>query len=324
MHALLEKLWYRNHFLATYLKPFSWLYSSICKVRRFFLELRQKQFPIPIIVVGNLTTGGVGKTPLVVALAKALEQKGLSVGVVSRGYKATLKTFPYLVTVEDKASDVGDEPLLIARSLNVPVVIAPKRVEAVEFLLKKYACDIIISDDGLQHYAMGRSIEIIVIDGFRELGNGLCFPAGPLRESPKRLKEVDFVVVNTGLWPDAYNMSVRPTQLRQVATGVKAEMQDLKFPIAAVAGVGNPARFFCTLKVDMDLIFTPYIFPNHHAFQESDLQLKEQSIIMTEKDAVKCQPFAKENWYYLQVEASLIDSFWQALWSHKQLRSYLK
>lgn len=323
MSANIDKLWYRNHPLRWILWPFSLIYRTVVNIRRVcLLRFCQQQFPVPIIVIGNLTVGGVGKTPLVIALAEQIQARGLRVGIVSRGYGATLKQFPYEVSTNDEANVVGDEPLLIARKTGCPVVIAPKRVQAVQYLLHKYHCQIIISDDGLQHYAMGRALEIVVIDGVRKLGNGMCLPAGPLRESVNRLQRSDLLVVNGGEWPSAYPMTLQPGKLTHLVTGQTINPQALDSPVAAVAAIGHPQRFFSTLH-NMGIALEKYPFPDHHHFQPNELQFTEKTVVMTEKDAVKCQPFAIDSWYFLPVEAKLSDSFWQALWSHEQLQGYV-
>lgn len=216
MSSFLEQLWYGHHHpLQWILRPLSWVYSAIVSARRYFLQrFSQISCPVPVIVVGNITVGGVGKTPLVIELAKRIQQKGLRVGIVSRGYGAAIKQFPYEVQANDSALKVGDEPLLLAQKTKCPVVIAPKRTQAVRYLLEKHQSQIIISDDGLQHYRMGRAIEIAVIDGTRGLGNGFCLPAGPLRESAMRLEQVDFIVVNEGKWNNAYPMKLKPGKIK--------------------------------------------------------------------------------------------------------------
>lgn len=319
---MIQSFWYRRHPLRWLLWPFSALYSLIALARRLYLErLKQTKFSVPIIVVGNLSVGGVGKTPLVIALAKAIQAKGLRVGIVSRGYRAKGR-FPREVNVNDNAIEVGDEPLMIRRKSGVHVVIAPKRVEAVRYLLQHYQPQVIISDDGLQHYAMGRAIEIAVIDGNRGMGNGLTLPFGPLRESPSRLKRVDFVVVNSGDWPNAYSMTMVANEMTHLMSGQTVRPSDLKGSIAAVAAIGNPSRFFNTLS-ELNFLFQPYSFPDHHFFEPEHLEFKEKTIVMTEKDAVKCLPFATENMYYLPVTAELQQPFWDALWEHKQLKGVL-
>lgn len=323
MEWTMDKLWYGKHPLRWLLWPFSLVYRVITGFRRIYLSgFRQKQFPVPVIVVGNLTVGGVGKTPLVIALAKQFQAKGLRVGIVSRGYGASCKAFPHEVSLENLASEVGDEPLLMAQKTACPVVIAPKRTEAVQYLLAKHKSQIIISDDGLQHYAMGRAIEIVVIDGLRRLGNGLCLPAGPLRESAKRLGRSDLVVANGGEWVGAYSMELKPGNLIHLATGEEVSLSALPRPVAAVAAIGNPQRFFSSLQ-NLGIAIIKYPFPDHYHFRSKDLNFDQKSVIMTEKDAVKCRAFAANSWYFLPVEAKLSDSFWQALWAHKQLQDYL-
>lgn len=318
----IEKIWYEAHVLRWPLRPLSWVYQSIVFLRRNFLKrFCQSQFAVPVIVVGNLTVGGVGKTPLVMALVKAIQKRGLRVGVVSRGYGASIKQFPHEVDAAARAAEVGDEPLLLARNCACPVVIAPKRVDAVKYLLEKHQCQIIISDDGLQHYAMGRAIEIVVVDGSRFFGNKLCLPAGPLRERPSRLDDVDFIVVNAGQMPGAYAMELKAGPLRSLTTQEPVDLATLARPIAAIAGIGNPERFFKTLR-DLSLTFRAYAFPDHYRFNAEDLKFKEKTVLMTEKDAVKCQPFAKENCFVLPVEAELSPAFWQAFWSHEKLKGF--
>lgn len=323
MQGFANYLWYKNAFLGWLLWPLSLIYQLITSIRRFYLrKFKQTQFPIPVIVIGNLTVGGVGKTPLVLAIAAKLKEKGLNVGIVSRGYKAKVETFPHEVSINESAALVGDEPFLLAKNAACPVVIAPNRVEAVQYLLNKYKPDIILSDDGLQHYALGRTIEVLVIDGIRGLGNQLCLPAGPLREAKNRLKKTDFLVVNQGQWPGAFAMELQPGNLKHLKSGATQEIKDLVLPLAAVAGIGHPERFFNTLE-KLQLNFAKYPFKDHHHFCRDELQFKEKSVIMTEKDAVKCSSFAEDSWYFLPVEAKLSDSFWQALWSHKQLQGYI-
>ncbi len=334
----LNKLWYSHNRWHWLLSPFSIVYRIIVAFRRRFLkQFCQQQFPVPIIVVGNLTVGGVGKTPLVIALATQLKTRGLRVGIVSRGYGARVSHFPYEVGCEDNAASVGDEPLMLAKKTGCPVVIAPKRTKAVQYLLDKYQSQIIISDDGLQHYAMGRAIEIVVIDGLRGLGNGFYLPAGPLREGMHRLRLADFIVVNGGafkiperllkprenqVYPTAYRMDLLPGEITQLVSGRSIPSTELKSPIAAVAAIGHPQRFFATLEA-LGITFNRYFFADHHSFQPDDLNVVEKTVLMTEKDAVKCQPFATELMYFLPVDARLDDKFWDALWLHEQLQGYV-
>lgn len=316
---MLNRLWYKQHPLRWFLFPASCVYGLIACVRRIYLQrFKQIHFPVPVIVVGNLTVGGVGKTPLVIAIAKAFQKKGLRVGIVSRGYGAR-GVFPREVREDDSSSDVGDEPLLMRKKTGCPVVIAPKRVEAVQYLLLHHQPQVILSDDGLQHYAMGRAIEIVVIDGMRGLGNGLMLPAGPLRERAERLKSVDFIVVNSGDWKGAYRMRMATGDMTALVSDVVMKSEDLTEPVAAVAAIGHPERFYQTLH-DLHVAHHAYSFSDHYAFRPEDMTFKEKIIVMTEKDAVKCASFATNNMFVLSVTAELEHSFWDALWAHEQLR----
>jgi tetraacyldisaccharide 4'-kinase len=322
MSLLIDKIWYGTHPLQKILLPFSWIYMGIICIRRWYLQhFCQTQCPVPLIVVGNLTVGGVGKTPLVIELAEKMRLKGLRVGIVSRGYGAQIKDFPYEVQLNDDAVQVGDEPLLLARKTQCPVVIAPNRIEAVRYLLQKYQSQIIISDDGLQHYRMGRAIEIAVIDGMRGLGNGCCLPAGPLREPEKRLKQVDFIIINEGFWENAHSMTLIPGNLTHIATQEEVNAKTLPGDIVAVAAIGNPQRFYSTLK-QLGIEFTSHSYPDHYQFKPNDLNYSASVVIMTEKDAVKCRSFISDKMYYLPIKAVLNDAFWDALWSHQQLQGY--
>lgn len=317
-----DKLWYGTHPLKRVLQPLSWVYVVITQIRRWYLiRFCQNVCPVPIIVIGNITMGGVGKTPLVIEIAKRLQEKGLKVGIVSRGYGAQIKTFPYAIELDDCAQKVGDEPLLLAQKTRCPVVIAPKRSDAVRYLLDKHQSQIILSDDGLQHYKMGRDIEILVIDGVRGLGNGLCLPAGPLRESPKRLQQVDFIVVNEGVWEQAHPMTLKPGNPINLSTNEEVGLNVFNQEVAAIAGIGHPQRFYSTLS-QLGIKYKAYSYPDHYQFTANDLHYSEPLIIMTEKDAVKCRAFHTDKMYYLPVRAELSDAFWEALWSHQRLQGY--
>jgi len=317
----LNELWYGRHPLRWALYPLSLVYGAVVALRRAYLiRFKQEHVSVPIIVIGNLTVGGVGKTPLVAAIAQHFTARGVRVGIVSRGYGAHMKHFPHEVCVDDVAHDVGDEPLLLAQKTQVPVVIAPKRMDAVNYLIKQHQVDVILSDDGLQHYKMGRSIEIAVIDGKRGLGNGLCLPAGPLRERPRRLKHVDVVVVNGDDWPGAHRFDLRPGDVIQLATGDKAPPNWHEAGhVAAVAGIGHPERFFDTLN-DLGVKHRPYVFSDHHAFVPADLNVPEKIRVMTEKDAVKCHAFADDAMYVLPVQAHVEQGFWDRLETHEKLQ----
>jgi len=316
-----EKLWYGHSGWSRLLLPFAWVYQGVVACRRALLtRFWHQRFPVPVIVVGNLTQGGVGKTPLVIALVQRFQARGLRVGVVSRGYGAQLNAFPHAVLVGDLPHKVGDEPLLIAQKTHAPVVIARNRVSAVRHLITHYDSQVIISDDGLQHYRMGRAIEIVVIDGLRGLGNQRCLPAGPLRESALRLNEVDYLVVNGGAWPGAYRMDFIPGALTSLLSGMPVDVHTLTMPVAAVTGTGHPQRFFQTLTA-LNVSYQPYVFPDHYPFTVSDFKQIEPCVVMTEKDAVKCAVFAASSMYFLPIEAKIDQKFWDALWTHPAIKA---
>lgn len=310
VNRLLDSIWYKNKIWSYFLIPFSVIYYCVHNNLKFYAKLKPKKFNVPVIVVGNLTVGGTGKTPLVIAIVNKLTQDGYKVGIVSRGYKSTVKKYPYFVTQADDPDKVGDEPLLVARRTNCAVVIAPERNQAIDYLIQKNNPDIIVSDDGLQHYKMQRHLEIVLIDGKRGFGNGLLLPAGPLRETKKRLQTVDMIVVNGDEQfnlsnKNIFNAIVEPQKI----TGLIAESTFNKNTILeAVTGIGNPDRFFNTLT-NLQIQFKPKVFPDHYKFTQQDFS-DHKPIIMTEKDAVKCQKFAKDNMYYLPIELNLPKEFW--------------
>ena len=291
--------------------PLGWLFRLGATLRRAAYSsgpLTAYRAPVPVIVVGNITVGGTGKTPLVIALVQAAVARGLKVAVVSRGFGGKTDQYPRQVTADSNALEVGDEPVLIARRTGVPVILDPDRRNALDVAIREYSPDLVISDDGLQHYALPRSAEIVVVDGQRGLGNGRCLPEGPLREPATRLKEVDFVFITPEGWSGAYPMIMRPADITSLATEATLDPRAFlrKHPqVHAVAGIGNPKRFFNLLSM-LGLGTTPHVFPDHHAFQPADLAFADGlPVLMTEKDAVKCAPFAEPHWWYLPVTASL-------------------
>lgn len=305
--------------LTLLLLPFSFLFSLLVRTRRLLYQLKIKKvtrFSVPVIVVGNITAGGTGKTPLVIALVKLLKEKGYSPGVVSRGYGVKNLTHPRLVQKDDAVKRVGDEPLMIAQQTDCPVVICPNRVTAVTSLLSTQKiitpCDLIISDDGLQHYAMGRDIEVVVLDGTREFGNQLYLPAGPLREPLSRLKETDYLISNgKGSRRDVAFMALQPQSfISLIDNRTQLALSAFKNKtIHAVTGIGYPDRFFRTLQ-SLDINMTKHIFPDHYRFTPEDIDFKDNFIvIMTEKDAVKCKEFADERHFFLSVTAKLDEDF---------------
>ncbi len=310
----LISIWYGNRGLLTYaLLPISWLYqlANHCK-QGYGKKIKRKRNPCPVIVVGNISVGGVGKTPLVIAIVQFCQQQGLKVGVVSRGYGGSCRVYPKEVSTLDLASEVGDEPLLIVKKTGAPVFIAPNRAAAVQCCYDKYYCDVIISDDGLQHQAMDRDIEIAVIDGERGLGNGLCLPAGPLRDSPKRLDSVDLLVSQNGMWPKAFPMTLKISGLYHLPTHRPHSWHSLSQPLTAIAGIGNPQRFFQQLKA-IGLQINEAPFSDHHVFTQHQYCSLNKPVIMTEKDAVKCYQYADGEDYFVAVTAQLPGQFWQTL-----------
>ncbi|MBL6751875.1 MAG: tetraacyldisaccharide 4'-kinase, partial [Nevskia sp.] len=250
--------------------------------------------PVPVIVVGNITVGGTGKTPLVLWLVQHLRERGWRPGVVSRGYGGRAPAYPLRVTPATDPAACGDEPALLARSAGVPVAVAPDRVAAARLLVDGGEADIIVADDGLQHYRLARDLEICVVDGSRGLGNGELLPAGPLREPAGRLGTVDLVVVNGGSWRAAVGVPQVAMQLDiaeavALADGFRRRLAAFAGQrVHAVAGIGNPQRFFDALSA-AGLQVTAHPFPDHHRFTEMDLAFGDDlPVMMTEKDAVKC------------------------------------
>lgn len=300
-----------------------WLFIGLSCVRRFcLLRYRQKYLPTPVVVVGNISVGGTGKTPLIIAMVKWLQQQGYNPGVISRGYGGKAPAYPYLLDAQSTATEAGDEPLAIFQQTNAAVVVGADRIASGK-LLEDQGCDILLSDDGLQHYRLGRDIEIAVVDGVRGLGNGWRIPVGPLREPANRLKSVDWVVVNSpaenfvlpSIDGEAFfyvPMQIQPGELIHLKTGSTISRSALADNVNAVAGIGNPERFANTLR---ELGFVPQLhaFPDHFAFTADNLAFNNSMpVIMTEKDAVKCRSFARDDWFYLPVSAQLPESFWQA------------
>ena len=324
----LLQAWYQGHPALYLLWPLEQLYRSIVKRKRAqFLNGKSETYraPVPVIVVGNITVGGTGKTPLILWLIEHCQALGLRVGVVSRGYGARPAHFPWTVSATDSAEQAGDEPLLIVQRSGVPLVIAPERAQAVQQLLVEYKVDIILSDDGLQHYGLARDLELVLIDAARGLGNQRCLPMGPLREPVERLQSVDAVLFN-GAQQDSENgfaMQLQPTELVHVRSGRREPLN--YFPaqqkMHAVAGIGNPQRFFKTLE---GLNWQPiaHAFADHAEFTLQDLQFADDlPILMTEKDAVKCRAFAADNCWYLQVAAQPSPAF--ASWFAQRLQPLL-
>ena len=300
------------------LLPLAALFCALALLRRRLYAkgwLRSAHPGVPVILVGNITVGGSGKTPLVIWLAQWLQQRGHSPGIISRGYGGRASAWPQPVSADSDPRQVGDEPVLLARRTGCPVWVGPRRSEAARALLNQHHCDCLIADDGLQHYALRRNLEIAVVDGERRLGNGLCLPAGPLREPPARLRQVDLVVAKGKAAPGEFPMRLRQGRVVNLADPARSQtLADFRGgPVHALAGIGNPEGFFRWLEgAGLQLIRHP--FPDHHPFSPADISPPDQRpVLMTEKDGVKCRPFATDRHWVVGVEAELPPEFGQRL-----------
>ena len=306
VRKLLVKSWYAPTWATALLMPVSFLYRLFIAARHLLYKsgiLTVRDFDVPIVVVGNLTVGGTGKTPLLIHLAKQLVAHGYKPGIVSRGYGAK-GSYPVRVTPDTEVVRSGDEPLLIARSINVPVVVDPDRVNAVSEVLKTGSIDIVLSDDGLQHTRLGRQLEIVVIDGKRGLGNGLLLPAGPLRESPKRLDTVNVVVRHGGKPnPGESSMATSLGTVVNINDGRESSLGAFKQKkCVVITAIADPDRFYQQLSEE-GLQFERIEFLDHHYFSLEDLQnYQDSTVLMTEKDAVKCQTLAGQDWWQVSQE----------------------
>ena len=307
MSQALERHWYRLTPVSLLLAPLSLLFCLLAVLRRQLYRYRllpAVQLPVPVIVVGNITVGGTGKTPLVIWLAELLRAHGYRPGIVTRGYRGRSRHWPREVSADTPADEVGDEAVLLARRAGAPVVAGPDRVTDARHLLAQ-GCNLIISDDGLQHYRLRRDIEIAVLDGSRRLGNGLCLPAGPLREPAARLGQVDLRVTNGAPQAGELGMQLDPQRFCRLTDSAMCAGTDVFAgrPVHAVAGIGNPQRFFATLR-DLGLEVVPHAFPDHHGFGPQDLEFgDDRPVIVTEKDAVKCRRFGRPHHWVLAVAA---------------------
>ena len=317
MSQTLVNAWYKGHWALVLLRPLSLLYRAVTSIRRLAYQrgyFASRRFDVPVIVVGNITAGGTGKTPLTLAIVDYLKQQGYKPAIVSRGYGGQTQ-YPAQVTEQSTAQQVGDEPLLMFLQSRVPVVVALKRADAVAYILAKQLANVVVCDDGLQHYALARDIEIAVIDGARGLGNGKLLPEGALREPASRLHSVDFVVVNGQGYtqPHAHQMTLQASVWQSVGDVVHKEPPKPSQTIHAVAGIGNPERFFGQLELQGFTVIK-HAFADHHQFTAQDVDFADNlPIVMTAKDAVKCQSFANDNMWQVPVVAQLSDEFYQQL-----------
>jgi tetraacyldisaccharide 4'-kinase len=304
----IERQWPQRGLVSLALLPLSWIYCAGVELRRFLYRtgLRHRtRLPVPVIVVGNITVGGTGKTPLTLWLAGFLRSHGYRPGIVTRGYGGRSSTWPLAVRPDTDPALAGDEPVLLARGSGCPVMADPRRARAAEHLIRVHGCNLILSDDGLQHLALDRDIEIAVIDGVRRFGNGFCLPAGPLREPVRRLDTVQARVTQGLPRAGELGMQLVAGRFHPLRPGPPAETVHFFHgrPVHAVAGIGYPPRFFDLLRqLGLEIIEHP--FPDHHAFRPEDIRFGDgHPVIMTAKDAVKCERFADSHDWYLDVEA---------------------
>jgi tetraacyldisaccharide 4'-kinase len=305
--------WASRGAIAWLLWPASLVFGLVVFFRRLFFRfrlLKSHSAGIPVIVVGNLSAGGSGKTPLVLRIAEVLREHGWKPGIVSRGYGGSADG-PREATIASDPAEVGDEPMLLARRSGCPVWVAPDRVQACAALREKHPeCNVIVTDDGLQHYALRRDVEICVVDE-RSMGNGFLQPAGPLREPRSRLQSVDAVVIHGRSPAQGYAMTLEGDKLVRFtdARDVRAAKSFAGQRVHAVAGIGDPKRFFLQLA-RFGLKIVPHPFPDHHAFSAADLDFGDADpVVMTEKDAVKCKRIAQAHFWVFPVSASLDPAF---------------
>ncbi len=300
------------------LRSLAGLYAGLTALRRglyrrgLFASVR---LPVPVVVVGNISIGGTGKTPLVIALVQTLRARGWNPGVISRGYAGTART-PTLVDAQSNPQIVGDEACLIFQTTQAPVIVGRDRVAAARRLLESGGIDVLIADDGLQHYRLARDIEICVIDGERRFGNGHLLPAGPLREPVTRLNAVTFRICNGGIAAaDEIGMALSGDEAVSLRDPLQRRaLRDFSaLRVHAVAGIGNPMRFFAQLRAHgIDPI--EHAFADHHAFAAGDIEFGDAlPVLMTEKDAVKCRRFAHQDHWSVPVQALLPQTFLDTL-----------
>ena len=316
---MISHSWYKRSAWLQCLRPLSWLYRAVISLRRGCYRLgllKQTRVSVPVIVVGNITVGGTGKTPVVAAMVNVLKDKGKQVGIISRGYGGT-GPFPASVTAHSDPAAVGDEPVLLARLTQAPIVVSPNRVAAANTLLNQHPLDLIVSDDGLQHYALARDSEYVLVNATQGFGNGLCLPAGPLREPMSRLASVDKIIqtqVDSPNLPSSvyYEFS----ELRSVNQS-KPPIPIAKWPystVCALAGIAHPTLFFNTLNQLGWQVCDARARPDHAVLTPADLSTHDNlPLIMTEKDAVKCQHFAPDHCWYLPLKAKLSDDIIEQL-----------
>ncbi|WP_283786636.1 tetraacyldisaccharide 4'-kinase [Bermanella sp. WJH001] len=309
LERLFNAAWYGRIPWTWVLWPLLLLVLFVTKRKRQqYLALNSKPYDVPVIVVGNITLGGTGKTPVVQALVRYLQSQGYTPGVISRGYGGELTDFPHLIQNQDSSQKVGDEPFMLFQSLRIPVVVDPVRARAVPLILEK-GVDVIISDDGLQHYGLHRDYEVCVIDGSRGLGNAQLMPVGPLREHRSRLQTVNYIL-SSDKNVDDNTFQIKPIAWVNLVTNEEQSLASFKSTddALAIAGIGNPNKFLNTIN-ELGIYCDHKWFPDHYDYKEQDLSGLTQQILMTEKDAVKIKQFAKSDMWYLKIAADLPAAF---------------
>ena len=314
LSRVLDRIWYGRSPWRWLLWPLGVCYRYIAGVRRLIYRWRIRpvtELPVPVVVVGNLTVGGTGKTPLVIWLAEELRQRGYSVGIVSRGYRGRAGTWPQAVHRDSDPELVGDEAVMLARTTNCSVSVGPDRVKAAQAILDREQVDVLLADDGLQHLALGRIMEIVVVDGERGLGNGLRLPAGPLREGRERLARACAVVVNGGNWlpdeaiGDIFRAGTSMQDVRQLTDAARKSLESFRgMPVHAVAAIGHPQRFFRMLTA-AGLKVIEHPLPDHASIDAADLRFNDSApVLVTEKDAVKCGRISHGNVWCVPIKLS--------------------
>lgn len=314
----IDHYWSNINPVSLLLFPLTIVFCLLSYLRRVLYRLgvlASYRAPLPVLVVGNISVGGTGKTPLIIELVKQLQGRGVRPGVISRGYGGQSDHWPRQVDDATPASLVGDEPRLIYQRTGCPVVVGPDRRADVEMLLSRHECDVVLCDDGMQHYALRRDAEIAVVDARRQFGNGLCLPAGPLREPVSRLSSVDAVLFNGGQADQcAFSLqAMNCLPVGQAESPARALKDFSGQTVHAVAGIGHPARFFSMLE-SQGIRVIPHAFADHHDYRESDLDFNDElAVLMTEKDAVKCGQFTRANLWSVPVEVSLTETAQQQI-----------
>ena len=322
--SFLERAWHKRAGWLILLWPLSVLFQALTKIRRSTQQLKDRpaDLTVPVLVIGNISLGGTGKTPLLIALSQELQKQGFKPGIISRGYGGGAPSYPLAVDGDSDVHESGDEAFLIAEKTGCPVYVDPDRSAALHALLLHEDVDVVLSDDGLQHYKLYRDLEIVVVDGQRLFANGYCMPAGPLRESMTRLNEVQYIVVNgepvreIPQLASANTMQLEPRSFVNMVSGEKRPFSGAPFnmgnKLQAVSALGNPQRFYALLG-RLPYQVETFSFPDHHNFTVADFEQQGidtyQPVVMTEKDAVKCREFAKNNFWYLSVEVNLESQF---------------